>query len=108
MKFSEVIGFNDEELVHHEMALERVLMGHLLRHRLGKLENTSVLRKVRADIARAQTAITAREQLAGLDKGALRSKYSSSFVAPTPMAVGANESGAGFLQGVLDTERPAE
>lgn len=108
MKYDEINAFADEQLVHHEMALERTLMGHLIRHRLGKLENTSVLKKVRADIARTQTAITAREQLAGVNKGALRAKFSSSFVAPAPVAAGATESGAGFLQGVLDTEQPAE
>lgn len=108
MKFAEINSYADEQLVHHEMALERTLMGHLIRHRLGKLENTSVLKKVRSDIARTQTAITGREHLAGLNKGALRSKYSSSFVPSVAVPADATESGAGFLQGVLDSEQPAE
>lgn len=106
MKYSEITALTDEQLVHRELALERSLLAHQLRHRLGKLENTSVLGKVRRDIARAQTAITARERDAGLAAGTLRSRHAASFVPSATTE--ATEAGGGFLKGLLDTPSAAE
>ena len=107
MKYSELTALSDEQLVHKEIALERTLTGHLIRHRLGKLENTSVLAKVRRDIARVHTALTAREHAAGLNAGALKGRHASTFVA-APVAAASAEAGGDFLKGLLDGQEAAE
>jgi len=62
MKANELKTLSDEQLVHKSLELERTLLSHTFRHRLGQLDNTSVLRAARRDIARAKTLLTAREQ----------------------------------------------
>lgn len=100
MKFSDLQSKSDEQLVHEELALERTLLTYQLRHRLGKLEDTSLLRKARRDIARAQTLLTRREQAAGLGRGTLRARHAGTFVpAAAPVA---QEAGGEFLKGLLD------
>ena len=106
MKYSEFTTLTDEQLVHRELDLERILLTHQLRHRMGRLDNTSLLRAARRDIARAQTAISTRERDAGLLPGTLRGRHATSF---TPSAVAeATEAGGGFLKGLLDTQEAAE
>ncbi len=106
MKIDELAALGDEQLVHKELELERTLLGHTFRHRLGQLENNSVLKKARRDIARAETLLTARERDAGLSKGALKARYRSTFVPSAPTT----EGGAGddFLKGILDKRESAE
>lgn len=98
----DVSTFSDEQLVHHELGLERTLFGHTLRHRLNQLENNSVLKRTRREIARAQTAMRSRELANGLNRGALRQLHSGSFV---PAVLGSADAGGGFLKGLL--EQPA-
>ena len=69
MKIDELASLGDEQLVHKELELERTMMGHTFRHRLQQLENTSVLKTTRRDIARTQTLLVAREHEAGLQRG---------------------------------------
>jgi ribosomal protein L29 len=106
VKYSELSALSDEQLVHRELSLERTLTGHMIRHRLGKLENTSLLRKIRGDIARVQTALTSRELTASVPRGSLRSRHAGSYV---PEAIApASEAGGGFLSGMLDNKEATE
>lgn len=105
MKVNELAALGDEQLVHKELELERKLLAHSFRHRLGQLENNSLLRSTRRDIARAQTLLTHREHAAGLAKGALKARYRGSFV---PAAPAAAEAGDDFLKGILDKRESAE
>ena len=104
MKYADVQSLSDEALVHKELSLERTLVQHQFRHRLGQLENTSVLKATRRDIARAQTEVARRELLAGVDKGSLRAKHAGTF---TPeVAAAPTESGGGFLKGLMEPGQP--
>lgn len=105
MKIAELNGLSDEQLVHKALEFERTLLGHTFRHRLGQLDDTSVLGKTRRDIARAHTALTSRERTAGLNPGALVAKHRSSFV---PAAASVAGGGEGFLQGILDKPEASE
>jgi len=132
MKAAELNGLSDEQLVHKALELERTLMGHGFRHRLGQLENTSLLRKARRDLARVKTVITAREQASALadavksiqengesgiafaagvslkaNKGSLLAKHRGTFVPAAPAKAGA-EAGSEFLSGILDKGQGAE
>lgn len=107
MKTHELNALSDEQLVHKELDLERSLTTFSFRHRLQQLENTSQLGKARRDIARAETALTAREKAAGLNKGALKARYRSSWSPSAPQAAD-QEAGAGFLKGMLDKPDAAE
>jgi large subunit ribosomal protein L29 len=106
MKAAEIRALSDEALVHKELELERALVAHQFRHRLNKLENTSVLEKTRRDIARAQTIRGERERLADAPAGSLKSKHQGSFK-PVAVATGA-EAGGGFLGGLLDKQEGQE
>ena len=97
MKNVDLNPMSDEQLVHHELGLERTLFGHQLRHRLSQLDNNSLLKNTRREIARAQTALRARELVNGLNRGALRQQHLASFVPAAP----AVDAGGGFLQGLL-------
>jgi large subunit ribosomal protein L29 len=107
MKTAELNGLTDEQLVHTGMELERTLLGHSIRHRIGQLENSSLIGKARRDIARVKTVLTSRELANGLDKGALFSKHAGSFVPAAPAKAG-SEAGEGFLTGILDKGEGAE
>ena len=103
---TDLSALTDEQLVHRELDLERGLMGHQLRHRLGKLENNSLLGKSRRDIARTKTELRRRELLAALPQGALYSRHLASW---SPTTVDApTEAGGGFLKSVLDGSPAAE
>jgi ribosomal protein L29 len=106
MKIQDLASLSDEQLVHKEMELERSMLAHQFRHRVGRLENTSLLAKTRKDIARTHTEIRRREIEAGLAKGGLQAAHRGSFVpaAPTKSA----EPGGGFLEKMLDGGTPAE
>ena len=106
MRYEEIIALSDAELVHRSMDLERQLTSNLFRHRLGRLENMSVLKRARRDIARVQTAITARESATSMQRGALRGLHARTFVPASNQAE--SGSGSGFLQGILDSKDSAE
>lgn len=91
-------NLSDEQLVHHELGLERALFGHQLRHRLNQLDNNSVLKRTRREIARSQTALRSRELVSGLNCGALRQQHAPSFV---PASAAAADAGGGFLKALL-------
>jgi len=99
MKNVDLTTMSDEQLVHHELTLERTLFGHQLRHRLNQLDNNSVLKRTRREIARAQTAMRTRELENGVARGQLRQKHATSFV---PVALGAGDAGGGFLKGLME------
>ena len=107
MKVDELASLGDEQLVHKELELERTMMAHTFRHRLGQLENTSVLKTTRRDIARAQTLLVSRERDGGLQRGALKARHRSSFV-PSQAAAAAAGAGDDFLKGILDSREPTE
>lgn len=98
MSKTDLQTLSDEQLVHLELGLERTLFGHQLRHRLNQLDNNSVLKRTRREIARSQTALRARELVNGLQRGALRQAHASTFV---PAAPTAGDAGGGFLKGLL-------
>lgn len=97
MSKTDLSNLSDEQLVHHELGLERTLFGHALKHRLNQLDNNSVLKATRREIARAQTALRARELTGGLVRGALRQQHAGSF----KPAAAAADAGGGFLKGLL-------
>jgi len=100
MKIEQLNALADAALVHQEMTWQDLLMSSLLRHRLGKLVNTSVLKQLRRDIARAQTLLTVRETSAGLPKASLKASHRSSWVRPSPSTE--ETAGTGFLKSLLD------
>ena len=106
MKTNDLSGLSDEQLVHKELELEHSLLTHTFRHRLGQLENTSVLGKTRREIARAKTLLGTRERTEGLVKGTLEARHRSSFVPVASSAQG--EAGAGFLKGILDKKEATD
>ncbi len=108
MKASELNAMTDEQLVFRRLDLERVLFAATLRHRLGQLENTSVLGKTRRDIARVLTVLTAREQAAGENPGAIVARYRGAYVPSAPAAKSSDDAGAGFLKGILDGQGATE
>ncbi len=100
MKTENFSSLSDEALVHKELSLERTMVQQQFRHRLGQLENTSVLKTVRRNVARVHTEITRREIDAGMNKGALRAKHATGW---TPEVVSSTtEAGGGFLSGMMD------
>lgn len=105
MSKTDISALTDVQLVHHELGLQRTMFGHQLRHRMNQLENNSVLKTTRREIARAQTALRARELAAGADRGSLRQAHASTFV---PAALGSTDAGSGFLKGLLDKPEAAE
>ncbi len=98
MSNTDLSTLSDEQLVHHELTLERTLFGHQLRHRLNQLDNNSVLKRTRREIARAQTAMRSRELVGGMTRGSLRQMHMGSFV---PAALGSADVAGGFLKGLL-------
>lgn len=99
MKSKEIQALSDEALVHKELSLERTLVQHQFRHRLGQLENTSVLKSARRDIARAQTELTRREAETGAGKGSLRAQHAGTW---KPEVAVSSDAGGGFLKGLTD------
>ena len=101
---TDLSGLSDEALFHRSLDLERTLAAHQLRHRIGKLENNSLLGSTRRDIARANTEIRRRELASASVNGSLRSRHLGSW---TPAAAAAApDAGGGFLKSMLD-EKPA-
>jgi ribosomal protein L29 len=94
-------GLDDKSLVHQELAWEFELTRTLLDHRSDNLEDVSTLKKLRRNIARAQTVQRERENTQGLGRGELRRSHRSSF---DPRASGGQadetKSSTDFLSGV--------
>ena len=95
-------GLDDQGLVHQELSWEFELTRKSLEHRSDALEDASVLKKLRWNIARAQTVQRERERAQGLQSGSLRRTHRASF---NPRAAGASDGAAGqaasgFLSGV--------
>ena len=98
---------DDKALVHRELQLERELLEARFRGKTGQLEDTSMLAKVRKDIARARTAQREREIEQSLNPNALRDLHRSTFT-PGAVGVGAGAGAGGFLKGIVDKVTPAE
>lgn len=96
---SELNELTDEKLVHRELDLERKLLDFNFKHRSGQLDDHSVLRKMRRDIARSRTEQRRREIEAGLAKDQLRRTHRPTFK-PSSVVGEAVESAGGFLQGI--------
>jgi ribosomal protein L29 len=94
-------GLDDKSLVHQELAWEFELTRTLLDHRSDNLEDVSTLKKLRRNIARAQTVQRERESAQGLGRGELRRSHRSSFD-PRGSAgeAGATKQTSDFLSGV--------
>lgn len=97
---SDFSTLTDEGLVHAELGAERELLAAGFRLRMGNLEDTSSIGKLRRKIAQLRTAQRTRERAQGLLKDSLRGRYSATFV---PQAAGATSGGsAGFVKGLVD------
>ncbi|MED5370389.1 MAG: 50S ribosomal protein L29 [Myxococcota bacterium] len=94
-------SMTDEQLVHHELQLERQMVTAEFQLATNQLEDSSVIGKLRKDIARARTFQRERELNQGLAKDSLRNKFRGSFSAADAGSQ-ADGAGAGFLQGIVD------
>jgi len=104
MQINELRSKSDEELVQELNQLNVRLQSDRLRHRLGKLVNTSTLKQSRRDIARVQMLLSEREKQAGLNPGSLYGKYGRSL----PLNQGSGAAGEGFLSSMLDAGQASE
>jgi ribosomal protein L29 len=95
-------GLDDQALIHQELSWEFELTRTLLDHRADQLQNVSVLKKLRRNIARAQTVQRERESAQGIGRGTLRNTYRPSFNPRSgASAAGSDgEASGGFLSGV--------
>ena len=104
MNAAEIRKFDDQQLVHEELRLEREFIHHRFAHRTGQLDDTSRLPKLRKDIARLRTVQRERELAQGLVVNSLRERYRASFdpdgSAADPDA--AEGQAKGFLKGIVD------
>lgn len=92
---------SDEQLVHHELSLERQLIESSFRHRTSQLDDMSKLKKLRRQIARIRTEERTREIAAGVGTDSLRNRFRGSFKAG---ALSAQVGGAGgFLKGISES-----
>lgn len=101
MQYKDMASLSDEGLVHAELAAERELLAATFRLRMGNLEDTSTIGKLRKKIARLRTAQRERERAQGLATDSLRNRFSASFapsVAPGPSA----GSSGSFVKGLVD------
>ena len=107
MKYAEFESLSDEKLVHRELDLEREMLELNFRKRMGQLEDTSKLAKVRKDIARARTAERLREREQGLNRDALRGLHMGSWTRGSGSASAASTEAStggrrGFISGLVD------
>jgi ribosomal protein L29 len=100
MNTQEINTMSDQKLVHTELQLERDLIAARFAHRTSQLDDNSVMKKIRRDIARLRTAARGREVAQSIPKDALKAAHQKSFA---PEAGGeAGVDGAGFLKGIVD------
>ena len=104
MEIASIRKLSDEQLVHAELSLERDLVAAMFQHRTGQLDDSSMLSKMRKDIARLRTLQREREMAAGSARDSLRNTYRGTFEASSPISTGeaAEGASAGFLQGIVD------
>lgn len=69
----------DEALVHHELGLEHQLLLLSMAASVGRVSDTSALKRLRRDIARTRTEARRREIAGGLLKDALRNRFRANF-----------------------------
>lgn len=113
MKYADFDSLSDEKLVHQELDLERQLLELNFRKRMGQLEDTSKLSKVRKDIARARTAERQRELDQGLNRDALRGNHMGTWSRGSGQVQAATaEAGTGgrrgFISGLVDRIKGSE
>jgi ribosomal protein L29 len=100
MNTQEISSMSDQQLVHAELQLERDLIAARFAHLTSQLDDNSVMKKIRRDIARLRTAARGREITQSIPKDALKAAHFKSFA---PESGGeANADGAGFLKGIVD------
>ena len=100
MNTEEIKSMSDQKLVHSELQLERDLIAARFAHRTSQLDDNSVIKKIRRNIARLRTAARGRELSQSIPKDALKAMHLSSFAPES----GSGDSGddAGFLKGIVD------
>lgn len=69
MKMEELRGRSDEELRELEASLGQDLFDARIKNYTNQLDDTSKVRKLRRDIARVKTVLTARAAAASQEKG---------------------------------------
>ena len=62
MNTQEITALSDEQLDHTELQLERDLIAARFAHRTSQLDDNSVMKKLRRDIARLRTAARGRTE----------------------------------------------
>ena len=109
MRFNEIANLSDEALIHKTISLDHELVMARFRHATQQLDDTSVLAKLRKDIARLSTAAREREVAQGLPKNGLHAKHASSFSKDDGAAGGDDAAqtaeapaSGGFLKGIVD------
>ena len=104
MELAQARSFSDEQLVHAELSLERDLIAATFQHRTGQLDDSSVLGKMRKEIARLRTLQRQREIDSGNPRDSLRNAHRGSFDAESAISAEASAEGVskGFLQGIVD------
>jgi large subunit ribosomal protein L29 len=97
-------SFSDEQLVHAELSLERDLISATFQHRTGQLDDSTLLGKLRKDIARLRTLQRQREIDAGSPRDSLRNTHRGTFDAESAISAQGSAEGAskGFLAGIVD------
>jgi ribosomal protein L29 len=94
LKMADVRALSDEELVHQELELDRMMIQARFQKQIESLENTSVFQKLRTSIARLRTEQSVREKRQSLNSDALRNQFRKSF---SPTVSSSESSGGGFL-----------
>lgn len=102
MNAGEIRKMSDEQLVHREMRAERELVEVNFRHHTDQLEDTSQRKQLRREIARLRTIQRERERELGLAMNTLRQRHQGTFVAEGTVSGEPDESGRGFLRGIVD------
>jgi large subunit ribosomal protein L29 len=104
MNIAKIRQFEDQQLVHAELALERDLIHARFALKTGQLDDTSQLGKIRKEIARLRTVQREREREQGLPNDFLREKFRSSFDPKAErIATAEDDAGSkGFLKGIVD------
>lgn len=93
-------GLSDDALVHGILQADRDAVGLKFRHVEGRLDDTTLIRQKRKEIARMRTELRSRELAQGLRKDALLDMHRKSFSPSAGSAAAA--SGGSFLEGVVD------
>ena len=93
---------SDQELVHRVYKAERDLVSARFKHSMNQLENTSVLRQIRREIATLRTETRRRERDNELPKDSLLQQHGASFGGVAGGESAAPAEKGGFLSGIVD------